>query len=56
MKYLKKFSTEADYQIWAGRNEHVTPNCCWIVNGDEVHFEKYYDDDGGETSIPTRGI
>ncbi len=38
MKYLKKFQTEADYEIFKNNGEYIIPNVSWIVENNTVKY------------------
>lgn len=41
MKYLKKFQTNADYQMYKGGGDYVTPNVSIITEDDTIVFEPF---------------
>ena len=38
MEYLRKFTSEADYQEFEGSDKYVTPNVSYVESTDECHF------------------
>ena len=44
MKYIKKFETHTEYEVYKNSQEYLTPNVSYCVDLNEVHFEKYVRD------------
>ena len=43
MKYVKKFSTDADYQAFTEGGGYVTPNVCYVEETNGIIVKPYYD-------------
>lgn len=41
MKYINKFSTNADYQAFTDGDDYVTPNVCYVDETDGIVMKQY---------------